>query len=162
MHEEKHLLPEVILPGGKKEIELSLDPLKVRNADEVWMGMVHEGETWFYKRGDTALKLIDNINKYKILSQQMTILRNENMQMAMGILWFNKSEGRVNHSIRKAEERCVFPFTVLENVTLRMECKIGDKVHPGNYEVWIGPVHEAVALFYDKGDQVLKLDVIIP
>ena len=235
LYEEKHLLPEVILPGGKKEIELSLDPLKVRNADEIWMGMVHEGKTWFYKRGDTALKLIDNINKYKILSQQMTILRNENMRMSMelnkqrkagnfdkadrlesegyrsniqllnynadalleskkdglvleleitntgkvpwkpdqpanekpvnvnlGILWFNKSEGKVNHSIRKAEERCVFPFTVLENVTLRMECKIGNKVQSGNYEVWIVPVHESVAWFYDKGDQALKLDVIVP
>jgi len=80
----------------------------------------------------------------------------------LGILWFNKSEGKMNSSIRKAEERCVFPFTVLENVTLRMECKIGDKVKPGNYEVWIGPVHEAVSWFYDKGDQVLKLDVTVP
>jgi len=84
----------------------------------------------------------------------------------LGILWFNKSEAKVNYSypMRKAEERCAFPFTVLENVTLRMECKIGDKVkvQPGNYEVWIGPVHEGVAWFYDKGDQVLKLDVTVP
>ncbi len=232
--EEKQVLPDVIFPGEKKELELSFDPFKVRKADEVWIGMVHEGKTWFYKQGDPALKLMDNINKYKILFQQMAIVRNENMQMSMelnkqrtsgkfdkadrfdsksyrsniqllnyksdalleskngltleleitntgkvpwkpdqpanekpanvslGILWFNKSEGKMNYSMRKAEERCVFPFTVLENVTIRMECKIGDKVQPGNYEVWIGPVQEPVSWFYDKGDQVLKLDVTVP
>jgi len=197
--------------------------------------MVHEGKTWFHKQGDPALKLIDNINKYKMLTRQTAIVRNENMRIAtaldkqrqssnfdkadhpegewyrsnirllnydagaileskkdglaleleitntgklpwrpdqplnekavnvnLGILWFNKSDGKVDYSVRKAEERCFFPFTVLENVTTRMECKIGDKVQPGNYEVWIGPVHEPVAWFYDKGDQVLKLDVTVP
>lgn len=235
LFEEKNVLPDVIFPGEKKEVELSFDPFKVRNADEVWIGMVHEGKTWFYKRGDPALKLIDNINKYKILSQQMAIVRNENMRMSMelnnqrtlgnfdkadhfesesyrsniqllnynadalleskkdglvleleitntgkvpwkpdqlanekpvnvnlGILWFNKSEDKLNYSMRKAEERCVFPFTVLENVTIQMECKIGGKLQPGNYEVWIGPVHEGVSWFYDQGDQVLKLDVTVP
>ncbi len=235
LYEEKFALPDIISPGERKEVELSFDPFKVRNADEIWIGMVHEGKTWFYKQGDPALKLMDDINKYKLLARQTAIVRDENMRIAteldkqrqsgnvdkarrfenesyrsniqllnykadalleskkdglvleleitntgkvpwrldqpanekpvnvnLGILWFNKSEEKMNYSTRKAEERCGFPFAVLENVIIRMECKIGGKVQPGNYEVWIGPVHEYVSWFYDKGDQVLKLDVTVP
>ena len=235
--EEKHALPDVVFPGETQVVDLSVDPFKVRKADKIWIGMVHEGKTWFYKRGDPAIELIQNIDKYKILAQQKAIVRNENMQMSMelnkrrvsgpieettnfegasyrskiqllnhktdellesnengldlelemtntgkvpwivgtgqqpteknvivnlGILWFKKSEKKLEYSKRIAEERCVFPVTVLENVTVRMECKIGKEVKPGNYEVWIGPVHEAVTWFYQRGDQVLKLDVTVP
>jgi len=236
LFEETHLLPGIITPGGKVEMDLSIDPFKVRDADEVWIGMVHEGKTWFYKRGDKALKLFGNINKSKIATQQAAFIGNEYIQESkelnkqrvprsfdktsdvesenyrskirllnyktdalleskkdglaleleitntgripwkpdqpaneksdrtnLGILWFVKAEEKANFTMRVAEQRCVFPFTILENVTTRMECKIGsEKLLPGNYEVWIGPVHEGVSWFYDKGDQVLKLNVTVP
>lgn len=237
--EEKHALPDVVLPGNKQIVELPFDPFKVSMADEIWIGMVHEGKTWFYKRGDSALKFIQNIDKRIIIAQQTAILSSENMKMSkqldklstsirgeegttfknsdyrskilllnqtweqlevrngrldlelevtnggripwmpdpsgkqkpadekpgnvnLGILWFDKAGEKGDYAMRKAEERCAFPVTVLENVTIRMECKIGKKINPGNYEVWIGPVHEYVSWFYNKGDQVLKLDVTVP
>ncbi len=82
----------------------------------------------------------------------------------LGILWFetsNKGTDRM-YVMRKVEERCMIPVSVLENTTIRMFCEIGRKVPPGNYEVWLGPVQEGVTWFYEKGDNVLKLNIKIP
>lgn len=227
-------LPQVLLPGKSTTIDVSIDPRKEQEADEIWIGMVHDGITWFYNRGDAVIKL-PNIKKQ--LAQRLTDLQEENVALEkelinlrgkgahlpglhegmassrnndyrsrivlvedlstdrilvvanklpisleltnkgnipwapsnelnkypvnLGVLWFNKSENVTFASPRILEERCIFPFNILKDMTIRMQCAIGEKVLPGKYEVWVGLVHEHTAWFYEKGDAVLKLDVTV-
>jgi hypothetical protein len=222
-------LSNALLPGEKTIVKIKLEPRKEPEADEIWIGMVHEGKTWFYTRGDAVIKLP---NKDKLPTQQLADLQKKNLQLEtellallakkarsselnddkmtahdddyrskiqlvndvstdrlltyanslpldleitnsgnipwipteelpvnLGILWF-KNDGKVSlASPRISEERCTFPFSVLRDVTIRMQCAIGAKILPGDYEVWISPVYEGTAWFYEKGDTVLKLHV---
>ena len=226
-------LPQVLPPGKSTTIDVSIDPQKAQDADEIWIGMVHDGKAWFYNKGDAVIKL-PNIKKQ--LAQQLNTLQKENLALKkelidlqdkeaqaelhgriastrnedyrsriklvenvstdriltvanrlpldleltntgnvpwspsnefdkdpvnLGVLWFNKTDNVTFASPRIAEERCIFPCNILKDMTVRMQCAIGDKVLPGKYEVWVGLVHEHVAWFYEKGDAVLKLNVTV-
>jgi hypothetical protein len=59
------------------------------------------------------------------------------------------------------EERCYLPYVLSGGATAVVDCKVAKRVPPGEYEVWVGPVHEYVAWFFEKGDNLLKLDVTV-
>jgi hypothetical protein len=231
---DNYPLPQVLLPGKSTTVYVSIDPRKAPEVDEIWIGMVHDGKTWFYNKGDAVIKLPNIKNK---LAQQLSDLQKENSVLDkelvylkgkgahspevqegaaifrdddyrskiklvenistdrilenanrlrldleltntgnipwapsdgpnkypvnLGILWFNKSGNVTFVSPRIAEERCIFPFNILTDMTVRMQCAIGDKIMPGKYEVWVGLVHERTAWFYEKGDAVLKLSITV-
>jgi hypothetical protein len=228
--EDSYPLQKVVYPGDKISVDIALDPRKAPEADEIWIGMVHDGRMWFSERGDAIIKLP---NRNKRPEQQLIGLRRKNEQLEkelaslrarnrssklnnethsvhdddyrsdirfvndqsnsrimevanrmtldmvitnrgnlawnslderavnLGIRWYKKSGRGESSSAVIAEERCPFPFTVFKGVALRMQCSIGERIPAGIYEVWIGPVHEGVAWFSEKGDSVLKFNVTV-
>jgi len=90
-------------------------------------------------------------------SEQVTVPAPVNL----GILWFREDTENPDYSNRISEERYSFPFTMLTGTTIRLQCKIGGQLKPGDYVVWIGPVQEGVTWFYEQGDDLLKLSVKI-
>ena len=79
--------------------------------------------------------------------------------VTVGVLWFKKGSNPTSYTQASAEERFYLPGILMSGASVNMHCKILPKVVPGQYEVWIGLVHEGNAWFYEKGDSVLKLNV---
>ena len=79
----------------------------------------------------------------------------------LGVIWFNKHEpGK-----KLAEDRSELPYTLYPGDEANLQASLypvgydGAPLPPGDYEVWIGPVQEGVFWFYERGDNVVKLDV---
>jgi hypothetical protein len=79
----------------------------------------------------------------------------------IGVLWFKKESMPTSYKQKIAEERCYLPYVLSGGMTAVVDCKVATRVPPGDYEVWVGPVHESVVWFFDKGDKLLKLDVTV-
>lgn len=79
----------------------------------------------------------------------------------IGVLWFKKGSMPTSYKEKIYEERCYLPYVLSGGATAVVDCKVGKRVPPGEYEVWVGPVHEGVAWFFEKGDNLLKLDVTV-
>jgi len=77
----------------------------------------------------------------------------------IGLLWFKKGNTPIFHTQKIAEERCYLPCVLMNGSSVDVNCKILPKIAPGQYEVWIGLVHEGNSWFYERGDSVLKLNV---
>jgi hypothetical protein len=81
----------------------------------------------------------------------------------VGILWFAK--GAPGHRLR--EQRAYFSRPVQPGETREVLFALDPREHdgtpfpPGEYEVHVGLVHEGVTWFYQKGDEVVKLQVVI-
>lgn len=78
----------------------------------------------------------------------------------VGVIWMNP--GRPG---RLGEYRVTLPEPMSPGevedveVPLRIPTSGQTELSPGDYEVWVGLVHEHVAWFYEHGDEVLKLQV---
>lgn len=79
----------------------------------------------------------------------------------IGVLWFKKESMPTSYKQKIAEERCYLPYVLSGGATAVVDCKVATRVPPGDYEVWVGPVQESVAWFFEKGDNLLKLDVTV-
>jgi hypothetical protein len=93
----------------------------------------------------------------------LTDLQRETGSVRIGVLWF--APGALH--TRLAEHRAELPYTVYPGDDVEIDVPltpIGYNAKPlpaGSYEVWIGPVQEHITWFYDKGDEVLKLAVVV-
>ncbi len=72
--EAKFDLPDVVFPGESQTIDISFDLIEVPDADAILIGMVHEGKAWFYKRGDSVFKLMENANRYEVIQRQKAVV----------------------------------------------------------------------------------------
>ena len=77
----------------------------------------------------------------------------------IGVLWFKKGSSPISYTQAISEERCYLPRVLMSGSSVDVNCKILPKIVPGQYEVWIGLVHEGNSWFYKRGDSVLKLNV---
>jgi len=77
----------------------------------------------------------------------------------IGVLWFKKGSSPISYTQKISEERCYLPCVLMSGASVDVNCKILPKIVPGQYEVWIGLVHEDNSWFYERGDSVLKLNV---
>ncbi len=85
----------------------------------------------------------------------------------LGILWFPSGSADRSLVARAAEGRAALPYALAPGNSLSLTAILapftqgGAPLPPGDYEVWIGPVQEGVAWFFQKGDDVLKVPVRI-
>lgn len=230
--EDTFSLREALSPGKSEIVEINFDPYKYPDADEIWVGMVQGTGNWFYKWGDSVLKLMDKraISKQRLadiriestsLLKEANRLKNERLLLLnkineasigvqdkyrshialkdpdrgaalevskgdlldidlsirnassvawpkgtekpvnIGILWFKKGSNPTDYKQHITEERCFLPYTIPSGFSADIVCKIGKDVKPGQYEVWVGMVHEHVGWFFEKNDSVLNLNVTV-
>jgi hypothetical protein len=63
--EQRFALFDVVYPKESLMVRIVLDPFRVLQADEIWLGMAH-GKTWFYENGDSVIKVtIPSLNEEK-------------------------------------------------------------------------------------------------
>jgi len=77
----------------------------------------------------------------------------------IGVVWFKKGSSPISYTQAISEERCYLPHVLMSGSSVDVNCKILPKIVPGQYEVWVGLVHEGNSWFYERGDSVLKLNV---
>jgi len=111
------------------------------------------------KRTATLNVLCENISKEPWPS--FVDLEETKGAVRLGILWFKKGETEKRLSEDRVEmPQALFPGESVElDIQLKPQGHDGKVLPPGDYEVWIGPVQEQVAWFYEKGDEVIKLQV---
>lgn len=78
--------------------------------------------------------------------------------ISLGILWFPLHAGR-ERSALAAEHRAQLPGAIPPGGEISFSAALEASVPPGDYEVWLGLVHEGITWFYERGDAVLKLRV---
>ena len=81
LSEQKYPLPDVVYPNEQKTIEVLCDPLIVPDADEMWIGMVHDGKTWFYEKGDEILKLNKSGDRNNLIADELNRARQKYNQL---------------------------------------------------------------------------------
>jgi hypothetical protein len=109
------------------------------------------------------------INAYDSLDLNLTITNTgkipwptgDDHPVNIGLLWFRKEQEPKVLDNRVGEGRCGLPLIVQGGVSMVTACKTPIRVRPGTYEVWVSLVHEGVAWFHEKGDNVLKLNVTV-
>ena len=80
----------------------------------------------------------------------------------LGILWWPAATPR-QRSALVAEYRVSLPWSLPPDETMELAVPLsavgadGQPLPPGEYEVWLGLVHEGITWFYEKGDIPLKL-----
>jgi len=85
----------------------------------------------------------------------------------LGVLWFRQGQARKDPGTAIVEGRANLPLALFPGAELTLTAVLqpitadGKLLPPGDYEVWIGPVQEGVAWFFQKGDGVLRLSVRI-
>jgi hypothetical protein len=85
----------------------------------------------------------------------------------LGILWFPRDSSGRTLSDRVAEGRAPLPYMLAPGRSISLTAILsparenGNPLPPGDYEVWIGPVQEGVAWFFQHGDEVLRVPVSI-
>lgn len=87
------------------------------------------------------------------------------LSVILGILWFPADATGRAFTDRVAEGRATLPYALSPGDSITLTAIIapftpaGDPLPAGNYEVWIGPLQEGVAWFFQHDDDVLKLRV---
>ena len=85
----------------------------------------------------------------------------------LGILWFPSHSTNRDLSSHVAEGRTALPYALAPGSSISLTAilapftQAGDPLPPGEYEVWIGPVQEGLAWFFQEGDDVLKAPVTV-
>ena len=85
----------------------------------------------------------------------------------LGILWFPSHAANRDFSSHVAEGRTALPYALAPGSSISLTAilapftQAGDPLPPGEYEVWIGPVQEGIAWFFQHGDNVLKVPVTV-
>lgn len=83
----------------------------------------------------------------------------------LGILWFRKHTSDRALAARVAEARAALPYALAPGGAISLAAILapvtqgGDMLPPGEYEVWISPIQEGVAWFFEMGDEALKFPV---
>lgn len=83
----------------------------------------------------------------------------------LGILWFSASSSERDIAASVAEGRAALPYALAPGESIAFTAILapiereGAALPPGEYEVWLGPVQEGVAWFFEHGDDVLKIPV---
>jgi len=120
-----------------------------------------EGLTATWREPSTVRVAVQNLGREPWPT--LTDLQRETGSVRIGVLWF--APGALH--TRLAEHRAELPYTVYPGDDVEIDVPltpIGYNAKPlpaGSYEVWIGPVQEHITWFYDKGDEVLKLAVVV-
>ena len=77
----------------------------------------------------------------------------------LGILWFPSHAANRDFSSHVAEGRTALPYALAPGSSISLTAilapftQAGDPLPPGEYEVWIGPVQEGIAWFFQHGDE---------
>jgi hypothetical protein len=85
----------------------------------------------------------------------------------LGILWFPLNSSNRDLADSVSEGRAALPYALSPGNSISLTAVLapfspaGDPLPPGDYEIWIGPVQEGVAWFFQHNDDVLKLRVKI-
>ena len=83
----------------------------------------------------------------------------------LGLLWFPLHSDDRTFAARIAEGRAAIPYALAPGRSISIAAFLapialdGNFIPPGEYEIWLGPVQEGVAWFFERGDDVLKLHV---
>ena len=83
--------------------------------------------------------------------------------ISLGIIWFDKNQ----MDLPLAEHRAFLPKAMFpsDEIDIKLDLKPagsdGTALPPGNYKVLIGLVHDGITWFYEKEDEVLRLNVVV-
>lgn len=89
------------------------------------------------------------------------------LTVRLGILWFPENSSGRDLSDRVAEGRGLLPYALAPGDSITLTAVLapftpsGNPLPAGNYEVWIGPLQEGVAWFFQHDDDVIKLRVAV-